>query len=477
MKRREPIQSQSHLRLKSFCKSKTSILLANMGRPEYKFLIGIVSLILGLFFMPGLPFSAESPGLKVSGASLVTEVSPGESLNHQIIVALSPADAAADIVLEVYPLGQAPDGSYIASSENNQYSAFSFINLDKSSFHLEPGDSSKVTVSIQVPQDAGIGGRYALINLRTQPGDQGSIGVVRSVNIPVYLTYKDTDLIHTGQITETSTGDITNGKSIDILTLFKNTGNHHFKIKSEVIISDSSGTVQEVLYTSLTHSSIVPEATRQLKATYIPRSELPVGKYSYSSTIRLEDGTLLDEVRGSFEIREVYAPPLPPVSLDVSPMSVGELKTDEGNISVLLDSGSVISQTHLSLVIIPVDQLPAPPAGCNLTGPCFRVDGLNGLLVKPALVRIKYSGQDLEQTDGVASRLVLARWDQFTGKWITLKTTQDEKELTLSAETDQFGIMTVMVEPVLSKNDWSRLWVALAAVVIIAVVLFRRKRT
>jgi hypothetical protein len=34
-----------------------------------------------------------------------------------------------------------------------------------------------------------------------------------------------------------------------------------------------------------------------------------------------------------------------------------------------------------------------------------------------------------------------------------------------------------MIEPVLTKNDWSRLWIALAAVVIIAVVLFRRKRT
>jgi hypothetical protein len=439
-------------------------------------LSGIIVLFILVVMIPAQTFSAESPGLKVDGASLVTEVSPGESLTHQIIVSLSPQDSAADISLEVYPLGQSPDGSYAASSENHQYSALSYITLDKSSLRLEPGDSRKVTASIRIPAEGGTGGRYALINLRTEPVGQGTVGVIKSVNIPVYLTYKNTDLVHTGRISETGTGEITSGKSIDIITLFKNTGNHHFKIKSEVIISDSSGNTREVLYTSASRASVIPEVVRQLKATYLPAAELTAGIYFYRSKVMLEDGTLLDEAQGSFEIKDTYSPPPAPVSENIDPTIGGELRTEDGSISILLDRGSLIGQTRLSLIIFSSDQLPAPPSGCKLSSTCFRVDGLNGLLAKPAEIRVKYSAKDLEQAGCTTARLVLARWDTLKSEWIILKTAQDENNLTLSAETEQFGIITVMIKPATSEDDWCRLWIVLAAAAVVSAVFIFSKR-
>jgi len=256
--------------------------------------------------------ASANPGLTVSNAILVTTVSPGQTLNHVMTVSISSSDQATDIAVQVEGMTQSPDGTLRAtdsSQDTSPYSARQFIQVDKSSFHLDPGGSQDVTAIIQVPQSVGAGGRYAMINIITQATKGVGVNFISAVNVPIFLTIQGSQPISSGKITDLTTGLPVNGQPVNILTTFQNTGNVHFKVKGEVTVSDAKnailGTVQEDLITS----SIVPTMSRQLKADFIPKKELGVGVYTVKSKIMLDDGTLLDESTGSFEVKQTYTPP------------------------------------------------------------------------------------------------------------------------------------------------------------------------
>jgi hypothetical protein len=228
-------------------------------------------------------------------------------------VSIASADPAADMVVQVMGMNQSLDGvnnALMASEDTGPYSARSFITVDKSSFHLEPGGSQNVTATIQIPQDVGAGGRYAMINIVTQPKAGGAgVSFVAAVNVPIALTIKDSQLVHTGSITILSTGNITSGQPVAIFTDFQNTGNHHFKVQGEVTVSNASGQIMGTVAVPLTASSVLPGMTRQIPAAFIPQGELAPGDYTINSKVMLEDGTVLDEAAGSFEVEQAYTPP------------------------------------------------------------------------------------------------------------------------------------------------------------------------
>jgi len=261
-----------------------------------------------LALLIAVPASAN-PGLNVSGAILVTDTSPGETLTHKVTVSIGDSDPATDITVQVGGMGQSLDGAYElleAPADTSGYSARQFVTIDKESFHLEPGMSQDLTVTVRIPQDVGAGGRYAVISImNTRPtGTTGEEGVttLTGINVPIALTIKDTQLTHQGKITALAT-EATGEQAISIFTTFQNTGNHHFKVKGEVTVSNPKGEVLATISTPLAPSSIIPTMSRQLQTTYTPEGVLADGIYTVKSRVMLEDGTVLDEKEGGFEIK------------------------------------------------------------------------------------------------------------------------------------------------------------------------------
>jgi len=254
-----------------------------------------------------------SPGFTVEGALLVTEVSPGDTLTHKITLSITAADPSQDIVARVAEAEQNLDGTYksyaIPSGQNN-FSACSYITLDRNTAHLEPGSRQELIATVRVPSDAGDGGRYAVINIQTRPVGQGGVGISSAVNVPVYLTIKNTRLQYSGEIEAVSTGEITNGKPVDILVTFHNQGNVHFKVKGEVTVSEAGGKKLGAVAIA-SGTSIIPSMDRQLQASFIPDHNLSPGIYQVTTKVTLEDGTQLDEASSTFEVKESYLPPLP----------------------------------------------------------------------------------------------------------------------------------------------------------------------
>jgi len=407
-----------------------------------------------------------------------------------MILGIGEPDPAMDIVVDVTGFGQSLDGSpqeLEASQDTSPYSARSFITLDKTSFHLEPGDSQKVVATIKVPEDVDAGGRYALIYICSQPVGEGQVGIVSAIDVPIALTIEGSDLVHEGKITEVGSSEAVSGQPVDIFTTFQNTGNHHFKIKGEVTISTSQGEILETIHIPLTTWSVMPTLLRQLKATFIPEGELPLGNYSIKSKVMLEDDTILDEAEGSFEVKEPYVPPAPPACVILTPGSAATLETGDGRISISFPKGAVTSQVEVCLQNYPWEQLPGPPNGFELATTCFRVDGLSGLLAKDATVTVKYSDADLGRAQGDASRLRLARWDEANNEWSVLKTEVDSQAMTLSTSTNQLSIWAVMVAtagapPTAAPTgvNWVVIGGVVAGIIIIALLVYllavRRRR-
>ena len=427
-------------------------------------LIAVVAMLVSLLTVV---FVSADPGLMVIGAVCEGEVVPGENYIHKITVGIRETDSAMDMQIDVMGWGQSLQGiaqALRASEDTSSYSAREYITVEPESFHLEPGHSQDVVASLHIPEDVGSGGRYAIIFIHSAPAGEGQVAVVSAVNALVLLTIKDSQLAHEGKITEFTVSEVVSGQPIDILTTFQNTGNHHFKIKGEVTISNTQGEVLDTIYIPLT-PSVIPTMSRQLKSSFVPQGELPLGVYSVTSKVMLEDGTLLDETQSTFEVGKTYTPPttsevekssIPPISasVTVTPGSPATLETEDGSIHVSFPQGSVTGQVEVSVQIYSPAQLPEPPSGFELGATFFRVDGLSGLLAKEATLTFKYSTFDLALAEGNASRLTLARWDEAQGEWSVLKTEVDEEAMTLTTKTNQLSIWAVMVSPPPEPTGW-----------------------
>ncbi len=279
-----------------------------------------------------------NPGLWVADGRLVTDVSPGDTLTHKMSVGIRESDSAMDIAVEVRDLGE--------------YSARDFITIDNPSFHLEPGESQDVMATINVPLDVGEGGRYAIIRIAQKPAATKGISSLVAIEAPVRLTIKDSQLIHEGEITEVSAGEVISGKPVDIFITFKNNGNHHFKFKGEVTVSDARGKVLDTIYTVVIPSPVIPSMSKKIKATFIPKGDLPLGVYQVKSSIMLEDSTVLDEAVGSFEVKEPYVPPPSPASSTLTPDSAAKPETEDGRISISLPMGTVIGGAVAGVIVV-----------------------------------------------------------------------------------------------------------------------------
>jgi hypothetical protein len=231
-------------------------------------------------------------GLSVSGAKLVATASPGDIFTHQITVSIGSSDPPTDITLQVSPMAQYPDGTPRQSSDAGPYSASGFITLDKDSFHLDPGGSQTVTATISIPKDVGDGGRYALITVATSPPAGSTLSVITAVNVPIYITIKDSHLTHQGTINNIST-DVSNNQAIAVVSVFENTGNHDFKVKNNLTLVDNQGQTVATANTSLSLWTIIPGMSREIKTELFPDVDLSPGLYRVTSQMTLDDGTIL----------------------------------------------------------------------------------------------------------------------------------------------------------------------------------------
>jgi len=389
---------------------------------------------------------APSAAIGVSGAKYMGSIPAGGMDTHKITVSLGADEQPADIAVEVMGFGQAPNIGYFTLDPANDpgpYSARTFITLDKTALHLEPGQSGDIIATIQLPQNAGAGGKYAIIYVHALPGPGQSI--TTAINVPVIITVAGTTATESGSILNINTGEVTIGQPIVVTTTFKNTGNYHYyHTVNTVTLSDSNGKILSTDSTTPSVYAVIPDST--VNYTVRPAvADLPVGTYTLNSKVLLENGKVLDEKSTTFGIQKPYIPPVTESSMSLAPGSPGTLMSPDSRISVVFPQGAVLGDAIVTLKPYSKEKLSAAPSGAKLGATSFEITGLSGLLSKDATVKVTYSADDLAAAGGDASQLKLAYFDAAQGAWVILPTQVDTQSMTLTVSTNHLSVWAVMV--------------------------------
>ena len=431
--------------------------------------MGLAALV--LLTSPALAQIAISPG------SMDMLVPEGSHALPSITVS-NDSDKPMDFEVKLAGYGQGTSGSTeVLEPDTNPLSGVSYVSFDPAEFALEPGESQEIKLTVSIPQGID-GGRYAVVLVIATPGGDQPITTISRMGILVKLTVAGSQLVQQGSIEFIGSEPVESGEPIPIKVTYANEGNVHYEVQSSITIFDAHGDVLDVARTSW--AVVIPGYSRELVAEWIPGSDLDPGTYDAQASVYLEDGTLLDEAEGSFEVGMPYVPPSPPVSITLTADSASTLETEDGRFSISFPQGAVFSDVEISLRSYTLDQLPPLPAGYSLAATAFRVDGLPGLLAKEATVTVKYLATDLESAGGDATRLKLARWDTADSRWTVLETSLDREAMTISAKTNQLSVWAIMVGPPAGVNRVLIVGVAAGAIVIglrVYFLIVRRRRT
>jgi len=266
-----------------------------------KFKLVVVFIAL-LFLMATIPAFAS---LKVTGWLFEKEVAPGDSLSYIIPISTDSSDGPTDVQGDIIEYSQTLDGFNTGadiSHDASPYSAKPFLTVSPERIHLEPGDSKEITVGGIVPTDVGSGGRYAVINVHTVSGNNGSLSFGAGFDIPIRLTINGSELLHTGEIQNLSLAKPVTAKEQNISFIFKNTGNHHYKIQSDAIVMDKDGNVAANATEPNPGASIIPDASRLIEFNIRPKDTLKPGDYSANVTVKTTDGTFLATKEIKFQL-------------------------------------------------------------------------------------------------------------------------------------------------------------------------------
>jgi hypothetical protein len=382
----------------------------------------------------------------VMGAKYMGSISPGGTDTYVVTINVGPDEAATSVMVGVTGFGQTPNGVYTPLDPANDvspYSARSFITLDNTTIHLEPGTSQSVKATITLPQNVGPGGRYAIIYIHSLPS--AGISLATAVVVPVFITVAGTTPTETGSILQVDTGTISIGQPITITTTFKNTGNYHYySASNEVTVTDANGVIVANATTASMLYAIIPGNTVKF-VTQPDAKNLQAGTYTADSRVVLDNGKVLDEKNTTFTIKTNYVPPATESNITLSPGSPTTLTSPDGRYSISFPQGSVLSDVVVTLKPYPANQLQPAPSGAKLGATCFEITGLAGLLNKDATLNVTYSADDLAAAGGDASQLKLSYWDETQGQWIILPTQVNTQDMTLTATTNHLGLWVVMV--------------------------------
>ena len=219
------------------------------------------------------------------------------------------AGIALDVEIVPVGLGQSLDGTFASladAQDTSPYTARGFVDVTPRSLQLKAGDSRDLTVSIHVPNDAGDGTRYAILQVRSRPaGSAGNVGIGLTLGISVVVTIDGTAQTHTGKLENLVIDSSAPGDPLAVSATLMNTGNAHYGAPPNAIsvsasLLGASGTIATTK-TDITGNSIVPTFGRRLDLSLKPPAAFVDGTYELVVEADLQNGTMLDRATLQFK--------------------------------------------------------------------------------------------------------------------------------------------------------------------------------
>ncbi len=473
-------------------------------------LIGLV-MALALTAIIATPVLA---GLRVTNARIQESVSPGQVITTVINVGDTTAEPM-DVAVDIDGMGNYLSGTIMAVTPENDvspYSARGFVTASPTSFHLEPGQSQNVNVTISVPYDVGDGGRYAIIFIRTIPSGTGVV-FATAVAAQVMLTVQNSNLIITGDITSLNLSEPKSEQLFSIAATVGNTGNYHYKLLFKGNIKDNLGQVVGEAWQTDSTYNLIPTFAQQMDVAFNISRELAPGVYTAQVDAYTTDGVFLDSSTIEFALTSTYKPmPLTALAVDFWDTSKADaLRWAIAADGTLMQGVSASSLTSMVTITIPqgtqvkdstgqaatsisvtmMDPTPPPPAGYTMLSAFNFQPG--GITFDPkATITLEYTTAMLPK--GVSeANLKIAYFDQTTLQWTILG--DDEFQINpgtnkITFSTTHSGIYAIVAPPIpkpatilgLSKESWiwigmGFLWIIVVIMIFIILAKLKRKKS
>ena len=249
-------------------------------------------------------------GIDITGDLINERVAAGESVSHELTISLPSSDQPSNFSVGVSGISMSLEGSPKAiktEDDDYVYSARSFMTVSPVSFVLYPGESQKVLLGGDIPNDIGSGTRYAMLQIQSRPiaaneTSGSSTGIVGAINLPIIVEIYGTDQIRSGEISELELKKPISPIKQDISLTFENTGNTHFKAMAKADLLDENKETLASFSTPLSIASVFPGIPRHFGLSITPDEELKSGKYSINASVCLADETVLASKELDFEI-------------------------------------------------------------------------------------------------------------------------------------------------------------------------------
>ena len=458
-------------------------------------LIGL-ALALALTAIVAAPVLA---GLRVTNANIQESVSAGQVITDVINVG-DTTDKPMDVAVDVDGLGNYLSGSVMNVDPGNDvspYTARTFVTASPTSFHLEPGQSQNVNVTVSVPSDVGDGGRYAVILIRTIPPSGSGVVVTLAVAAQVMLTIQGST-ITTGHISSLNLSTPQSEQLFSIAAIVNNTGNYHYKLALSGNVKDNLGQVVGTAWQTNSIYNLIPTFAQQVDVPFNISQELAPGVYTAEVDAYTTDGVFLDSMTLEFALTSTYKP-MPVKTLSVEFWDTGRSPSmqwaiaADGTLMQTVSASSLNStatitiaqgtkvkdstgQAATSISVTLID--PPPPAGYTMIS-AYNFQPGDITFDPKADITLEYTLAQLPK--GVsAANLKIGYFDQTTLKWTIL----NDSEVNINPNTHKItfatthtGIYAIVAPPLpktatilgLAKTTW--IWIGIGFLWIIVVIL------
>jgi hypothetical protein len=190
-----------------------------------------VTLTVGSVAGAAIP-TAATVSLGVAPSLLELNAKPGAT-GTQTLTVSNQGDTAVDVTTAVSPLRTAADAE----------SAVSWLSVDPATFHVEPGQNQKVTVTITVPEGLASGGYYAAVTITTgaTKSNGGGAGIAGQLGVPFLIEIDGKGKISRKASVERFAPVLEADGRIGFRALVKSTGNTYVVAKGAIQVDQADG--------------------------------------------------------------------------------------------------------------------------------------------------------------------------------------------------------------------------------------------
>ncbi len=210
------------------------------------------------------PALVDNESITLSPVSRKLTLDSGTQINESMTV-VNDGKTAYDFIVYSRPYsvsGEDYQPNFTKTPTNAD--AYSWVRFDKTTYHLEAGQSTKIPFTVRVPAKASPGGHYGVVFAETQPSkdQQNANSVVRKkrVGMLLYVTVNGA-VVKEGSILSTTISFWQQQAPLTVQSRVKNTGNTDFTDKTVLTVKDLLGNVK---YKASNEHTILPGTTRQV---------------------------------------------------------------------------------------------------------------------------------------------------------------------------------------------------------------------